>query len=203
MNARMVIAAFAVVSWPCSAHRLDEYLQATTISLDRNRIEVEMRLIPGVAVVPFVLKTLDRNGDRTISDSEQNAYIDRLRNDIKLTLDGRTLLLRLTSKTFPPVEEMEEGRGVIQAAFEASIEAPGSSRELRFENRHWRPIGAYLVNVIVPGDPNIKIVAQTRNFDQSSYRLTYSVASESHVYTWFAAAAVLTFVRIASRRRFV
>ena len=35
---------------PASAHRLDEYLQATTIALEKNRVHAELRLTPGVAV---------------------------------------------------------------------------------------------------------------------------------------------------------
>jgi hypothetical protein len=204
MNVRVVITALALASWPCSAHRLDEYLQATTISLSRSRIRLEMRLVPGVAVAPMILKTLDSDGDRVFSDAEQDQYVKRLRRDLDVTLDGQPLSLHLTSKTFPSIADMEEGRGAIRLSFEAEIvDTRGGARELRFENRHWRPIGAYLVNVLTPEDPDIRVVAQTRNFEQSSYRLSYSLSSRNPMYTWFAAAAMLTFVRIAWWRRFV
>ena len=35
---------------PAFAHRLDEYLQATTVSLDKEHVGLELRLTPGAAV---------------------------------------------------------------------------------------------------------------------------------------------------------
>ena len=43
------------VGAPASAHRLDEYLQATTISVEKDRVQAQIRLTPGVTVLPLVL----------------------------------------------------------------------------------------------------------------------------------------------------
>ena len=61
--------AFAVR--PLAAHRLDEYLQATVISLEKDRVEASLRLTPGVAVSAAVLAAVDDNSDGTIIDGEQ------------------------------------------------------------------------------------------------------------------------------------
>ena len=41
------------------------------------------------------------------------------------------------------------------------------------ENRHESRIAAYQVNCLVPRDPDIRIVAQNRNYSQSHYELDY------------------------------
>ena len=55
------------------AHRLDEYLQATLLAPDRDGVGVELRLTPGVAVLPQVLPLIDRNSDGRISAEEEAA----------------------------------------------------------------------------------------------------------------------------------
>ena len=58
MNTRRLIVAAAILllpGAPVSAHRLDEYLQATLISVEKDRVQAPMRLVPGVAVSSFVL----------------------------------------------------------------------------------------------------------------------------------------------------
>jgi hypothetical protein len=47
------LAAIAIVltfGAPGFAHRLDEYLQATLISVEKSRVDASMRLVPGIAV---------------------------------------------------------------------------------------------------------------------------------------------------------
>src|SRR6185503_8540723 len=86
---------------PASAHRLDEYLQATTISLEKNRVQAQIRLTPGVAVFSFVMATIDTNRDGVISAREQAAYSERVLRDLSLAVDGDRLKLHLISTNFP------------------------------------------------------------------------------------------------------
>ena len=37
---------------PAHAHRLDEYLQGALISVEKNRVDAQLTLTPGVAVFP-------------------------------------------------------------------------------------------------------------------------------------------------------
>jgi hypothetical protein len=78
---------------------------------------------------------------------------------------------------FPTVDEMREGLGQIQLDFDADLPRGGRNRKLTFENRHLSRIAAYLVNCLVPGDPDIRIAAQTRNYSQSVYELQYEDTS--------------------------
>ena len=56
MKARLAAAALLCVS-TAAAHRLDEYLQAATISLEKDRVRAQLRLTPGIAVLQFVMAT--------------------------------------------------------------------------------------------------------------------------------------------------
>ena len=71
MNARgsLLGVVAALIAAPAGAHRLDEYLQATALALEKGRIQVEMRLAPGVEVFPVVFADIDRNGDGVASEA--------------------------------------------------------------------------------------------------------------------------------------
>ena len=169
------VCALVLLTAPSAgAHRLDEYLQATTIAVERGRVHAELRLVPGIDVFPIVFAEIDRNSDGVASATEQRAYAERVLADISLTVDGRELPLRLVSSTFGPWELLQAGRGEIHLRLEAEVPLSVWKRTLTFENRHQSPISVYLVNGLVPRDSDIQLTAQQRNYDQSFYRLDYT-----------------------------
>ena len=70
---------------------------------------------------------------------------------------------------------MKEGLGDIQMVFATNVPGGGRERKLVFENRHMRPISAYLVNCLAPRDTDIQIAGQTRNYEQWLYEVAYSL----------------------------
>ena len=62
MKKTFVFLAAILLSLPATlfAHRLDEYLEATILSLDAGRVVGSMRLVPGVAVSAAVIASIDR-----------------------------------------------------------------------------------------------------------------------------------------------
>jgi hypothetical protein len=165
MNARL-LATSAIVLFlgaPASAHRLDEYLQATLIALDKEHVQASVRLIPGVAVSSAVIASIHSNGDGVFSEAEQKNYAQRVLNDLSLTVDGKPASPRLVSEKFPAIEQMKEGLGEIQIEFTVNLPRGGPERKIIFENHHQSAISVYLVNALVPRDPDIRIVAQNRN----------------------------------------
>jgi hypothetical protein len=181
MNARLVAAAAILMSLGASvfAHRLDEYLQATIITVEKDRIQASMRLIPGVAVSSVVLASIDTNGDGVISEAEQRTYAERVLRDLSITVDGNSASPALVSQKFPAIEQMKEGLGEIQIEFTVDLLPGGLERRIVFENHHQNEISVYLVNCLVPNDPNIRILAQNRNESQSFYQLNYAQAGSS------------------------
>ncbi len=175
MRPRVVVAAALVmcVAAPASAHRLDEYLQAAVLNVERERAEIDMWLTPGVEVFGKVLAAMDANTDGAISAAKQRAYAKKLARDLTLSIDGVRLPLVLRSFTFPDVADMRQGIGQIELNFEARTPPGGSHRTLVFENRHLPEISVYLANCLVPADPDICITVQHRNYVQSVYRVEY------------------------------
>jgi hypothetical protein len=173
----LALLALPVVS---QAHRLDEYLQAAILSVDRSHIEVNLRLAPGVAVALPIIAEIDRDHDGFISETEASAYVQSVLRDISLQLDGRRLSMRAVASSFSTPEELEAGLGQIHITFVADFApapAPGPDRILIFENRHHSAVSAYLVNVLVPADQAISIERQSRNPSQSVFELAFADSS--------------------------
>lgn len=175
MNGRLLTAAAIVLSLTvsASAHRLDEYLQATILSVEKDHLQASMRLIPGVAVSSAVIASIDSNGDGIISELEQPDYAMRVLDDLLITVDGNRVKPTLVSVEFPRVEQMKEGLGEIHIEFRVDLPSGGPNRRLTLENHHQNRNAAYLVNCLVPRDHDIHIVGQTRNEQQSFYQLDY------------------------------
>ena len=56
---------------PAWAHRLDEYLQATILSIEPGSVQATVRLVPGVAVASPVIASIDRDHNGVLSREEQ------------------------------------------------------------------------------------------------------------------------------------
>ena len=185
------------------AHRLDEYLVATILSIDSGRIGGSMRLMPGVAVASQVVAAIDTNADGSISALEQQAYAHRVLHDLLLSVDGHTLPVRLVSASFPAIAAMRQGIGEIHITFTAQLSPGGDHRKLVFENHHESGIAVYLVNCLVPDNPNIQLAGQARNQNQSFYQLDFleEVSGPAHAawpgFSGFAAAFHLGLRHIA------
>ena len=167
------VVIFLLTGAPALAHRLDEYLQGAIISVGKDRVDAQFTLTPGVAVFPMVVAEIDVDGDGMISDIEQHAYASRLLRDLSLKIDGQGLTPRLVSMQFPAIEEMQAGRGGIQIEFAADLPPGAAHRKLTFENHHQNRIAAYQVNCLASRDPDIRILAQNRNYSQSFYELDF------------------------------
>lgn len=200
MKRKLAVAvAFLLAGTPALAHRLDEYLQGAIVSVGKDRIQAQLTLTPGVAVSSIVLAGIDSDSDGVISVAEQRSCGERVLADLSLAIDGHRLTPRLVSMELPAIGDMKEGRGQIRIEFSADLPRTGSNRRLTLENRHQSRIAAYQVNCLVPRDPDIRIVAQNRNYSQSLYELDYVQSGVGSGWTgdgaWLVAVALLLFTR--------
>jgi hypothetical protein len=173
---KKLLIAFALLSLlakPAIAHRLDEYLQATILSLEPHAVRGTIRLVPGVAVASGIIASIDTNGDGTLSQTEQSAYARRALSDLSLMEDGHELKLQLVAAAYPSVDEMKAGTGEIKLNFAADYPSAAGNHELTFENHHQSGISVYLVNTLVPRDEHIRIREQNRNQSQSLYHVSF------------------------------
>src|ERR1700759_1389586 len=123
MKRLSILIAIITLSVPLatSAHRLDEYLEAAIFSIGENKIEVTMRLVPGVAVSSTVIAIIEAHADGILSEPEQIAYAHRVLDDVSLTVDGKRLTLDLNSADFPSIDEIKQGTGEIHLDFSAAL----------------------------------------------------------------------------------
>lgn len=181
------------------AHRIDEYLQSTILSLQANRVQTSMRLIPGVLVASSVIDRIDTNGDGVFSESEQRAYASSVLGDLSMAAEGRPLHPTLVSWSFPQPAQLRDGLGEIH--IEYTVELPplvASQRSLTLANHHLGPTSVYLVNVLTPDDPSLHVLAQKRNPTQTVYEVDYEQAMTAPVSSASSLRAFLGGVQIKS-----
>ena len=113
MNWRGRFASFAVLSaWlaaPAAAHRVDEYLQATRLSIDTERVDLEIDLTAGSALAYQVFGWIDTNRNGEISDAEGQVYARQVL-DCSRT-EGRWLARahQFGRNQFPSISRHESG----------------------------------------------------------------------------------------------
>ncbi len=179
MKARLFLAALLAVATtvPALAHRLNEYLQATTIAVAPDGVTVQVRLTPGVDVAADVIAGIDADHDGTVSSPEARAYAESVMRDLSLAIDGRPAELRLQSWSLASLPAMASGQGESVVTMTAAFTPGSRAHELTLENRHQRGVSAYLVNALQPDSPDVHIGAQRRNYDQSHYVMEFTTGT--------------------------
>jgi hypothetical protein len=170
----------ALLSINGQSHNLDEYVQAARLSLVRDRVALELDLTPGVAVAPGIIAIIDRDADAAISSEEARAYGHAVMSDVRLSLDGHAVDVRLDRVEVPPAADLRAGVGTIAIRASGSVDRLGGGlHSLQFKNDH-RPAGAaYLINALAPDDPAIHVISQTRDPIQREGRIEYEIRSPS------------------------
>ena len=192
VGAALLAGAWLWWSAAPSAHRLDEYLQATRIAVDYERVDLDIDLTPGTAVARQVFGWIDTDGNGEISNDEGDAYATSVLGAISLEVDDRPQSLTLVTRRFPTLREMSLGVGTAQLTATASVPHASNGRhQILYRNMHQPDISVYLVNALVPKSPEIAVVGQRRDRQQHELRLDYQVGqSETPAASWRFIAAV-------------
>jgi hypothetical protein len=189
-------AVVALLSVDGQSHNLDEYLQAARLSLVRDRVALELDLTPGVAVAPGIIAIIDRDADAAISSEEARAYARTVMSDVRLSLDGQAIGVKLDRVEVPSAADLRAGLGTIAIRASSSVDRLGGGRHsLQFRNDH-RPGGAaYLINALAPDDAAIRVISQTRDPIQREGRIEYEIRSSSPARWFWLFAVVACFPR--------
>jgi len=204
--ARVLVAAFVLASGAgTSAHRYDEFLQATRIGVESDRVRLEMSLTPGIAMASATIRTIDSNGDGVFSLMERRAYAETVLNNINVRVDeGPVLRLALADSNFPAPHTMKNGDGPITITLQAELPRLGNGgHRLRFRNDYATAGSVYLANALVPDTPRIAITSQDRDAVQHELTIAFTVvAARSSVdqLSWIAVAGVLLLALLLARR---
>ena len=172
----LIIALVAAAS--ADAHRLDETLHAATLSLDDGLLSIELRVTPGVSVARKTLADIDANGDGSFSDDEKQRYVNRLLGELALRVDGRSQPLRTVAAAFPAPAEILAGTGDIVFELQADLPDGGEAHRVEFDQGLHDASDVYMANALMPKNPAIHIVGQTRNRDQSIYQVVFTPAAD-------------------------
>ncbi len=165
-----------------SAHVLDQYLQVAQIALVPDGVRIELRLIPGAQVADCVFALIDANRDGQLTQAEQQAYAQRVLQDLALTIKQqaapRTLPLVLEDAQFPERRAMNEGLGAIRLTLSAQMTQVGTGQQqVNFRNDHLPEIGVYMVNALVPESDTITIASQERDAMQRGVQLNFQTVN--------------------------
>ncbi len=163
-----------------SAHRLDEYLQATRLWIDIESVGLEIDLTAGAAAASEVFAFIDTNRDGEISTAEGEAYARQMLRSVVLSVDGRSVPVTLVETHFPQFREMSLGVGTIRLRAIAKVPAAGAGRhQVSFLNTHRPETSVYLVNALVPANPRIQLADPQRDRAQRRLTLDYTVVADA------------------------
>jgi len=202
----MLFALVVLLLLPATAgaHRLDEYLQATRVGIERDLVNVDIDLTPGVSIARQVAGWIDTNGDGEISSTESLAYGRQMLGSLAISVDGTAVTLNLRDTQAPTIGEMAQGVGTLRMRASAAIPASATGRhQLTIVNSHHPESSVYLANALVPSDKGIEILGQRRSHDQQSLTIEYEVGVSPFRarFSWLAAAFAMLGGTLWARRR--
>jgi hypothetical protein len=199
----LVAATVMVVAGTVSAHRLDECLQAARIAVEPEHIELEVSLTPGIDVADQIVSDIDRDGDRSFSTGEQQAFATRVLVNLDLMHDGHPVQLAGAVTTFPDVDAVRRGEGTIHLRSTAALPAQTEGQHrVSFQNRYRPDISVYLANALVPESSRIAVTAQRRDTTQRDLTIDYVMRGDQpgSMSTWVLGGVVVALGALLIRR---
>jgi hypothetical protein len=184
-----------------SAHRLDEYLQATRVSIGRAELNLELDLTPGASIASAIAGTLDVDADGAVSPVEAEAYGRAVLSDLVVKGDERPIAMTLARIEIPTIDEMRDGLGTIRLQASGTLPDVRGRHSLSIFNKHKPEASVYMVNALVPGDRDVNLGSQSRDPRQQEYRLEYTVSPRWITQTFWLALGVAGLALVVVARR--
>src|SRR5262245_18295814 len=101
-------------------------------------------------------------------------------SDVRLTLDGRAVDVRMERVEVPSAADLRAGLGALAIRAGGSVDRPRPGRHsLQVQNNHTPDGAAYLINALAPDDPAIRVISQRRDPTQREGRIEYEISSSS------------------------
>jgi hypothetical protein len=189
-----LLAFLLMLSGIAAAHPSDELVQAAYLQLTPDSVELELDLTPGELVAAALLKRMDVNNDGALERREAETYAAVLLRNLSLKVDGKALPLELMKVTMPQTGVLLNGGGTLQLIARATLPAQSGAHTLEFSNVNAPVKSGYLSNAFVQSE-RLQMNQQTRNADQSAYRLEYTLAGTNDlgaIFPGLAAAIIVT-----------
>ena len=190
---RVIVPLMAIVgaaSWitPSFAHRLDELFQAARVSIQADRVVVDLDLTPGIQVAPRLIAVLDTDRNGVISAAEELYFARTVIRESALSVDGTVLPLGVTGHENRLSRCLRGGAGVVQVQAQSSPHsmAPGGAHVVRYRNGFDPGLSLYAANATLPADEHIVIRGQERDQDQREPEFISTCAGASPLAPWDA-----------------
>lgn len=165
------------------AHPLDEFYQATFITIVPNRITMQIELYTGVLVAPQIVPMIDADQDDIISEAESQAYVDLFLKDVVFEIDGTPTPLTAADIEMPSPLDLKAGVGVIR--FNLYTDLPPDHRgdhQFFYDNQHRSDLNSiYAVNALRDAANWVEINSQDRDVFQTSLTLDYTIKPDAPV----------------------
>jgi hypothetical protein len=173
-------AALALLLAPgrADAHPVDEVVQGAYLTLAPGELRLELDLTPGTEVADAVLRALDANGDRRITDAEARTYAERVLKQSTVTLDGAPAAWRLDRVNAPSYESLKFATDTFKVyAVAVRPDRPGA-HSLAYDNRYQPAKSQCIANIFLqPGSGwRYQVTGQKHSDDGRRLSVSYTIA---------------------------
>jgi hypothetical protein len=165
----------ALFSSSAAAHPLDEVVQGAYLTLAPGEVRLELDITPGAQVAGALLRALDTNLDRCITDTEARAYAESVMKQSTLMLDHVAVPWTLENVSVPPYQHLELGSDTIRIYAVAKHPDRAGAQTLTYENRYEPAKSRWIANIFLqPGAGwRYEVTGQQRSDDSRLLTVTY------------------------------
>lgn len=160
------------------AHPVDEVVQGAYLTLAPGEMRLELDLTPGTEVADAVLRTIDANGDKRLSEAETRAFGERVLQQSTLTLNGKAAAWRLDRVSAPAYEDLQLAAATLKIYAVAKRPDRAGPQTFSYENRYQPAKSQWIANVfLLPGGGwGYKVVGQQHTSDGRGLTVSYAAA---------------------------
>ena len=160
------------------AHPVDEVVQGAYLTLAKGEVRLELDLTPGTEVVGVVLKALDSNGDKAVSEAEGRAYGEQVVKQSTLTLGGKAAAWRLDRVSVPPYQALMEETATIKVYAIAQRPDRAGAQTLTYGNSYQPAKSQVIANIFLQpgGGWKYRVTGQKHTQDGRGLTVNYAVS---------------------------
>lgn len=149
---RLCWLGLMLLSRPAAAHPVDEVVQGAYLTLAPGAVLLELDLAPGTLVAADVLRLLDTDADRRISELEAQAFAKLVLKQSAFAIDGAALEWRLLTVSAPSYGSIENAGDTLKIHAVAMRADRAGPHTLVYDNQYAPAKSRCIANVFLqPG----------------------------------------------------
>lgn len=170
--------ALTLAPGAAGAHPIDEVVQGAYLTLAPGEVRLELDLTPGAQVAGIVLRDLDADRDRRITEAEALAYARGVMARSTLTVDGKAAAWTIGRVAVPPYANLLGESDTIKVYATARRAERAGAHTLTYENRYEPAKSQCVANIFLrPGAGwAYRVTGQQRSNDGRRLTVSYAAA---------------------------